>query len=404
MKLFKSIMDLGAAILMIMVAMAAHIEESSMSFRERDWWVFPKQQTEWDVIQGEVWRLSPALLDEKWIENYRMSYMTFEELVEDLTPFIKQKDTRWRKAIPVDKAVAMVLFRLAHGYSPKHVGRFYGVGGSTVIKYTTLIVDALSDQNKLRGKYIQVPSGTNLKRIIARFKAGTGLDNMCGSIDGSHIKLYKKPASKYVPAQYWSRHDMHSILLQGICDYDRVFWSVACRQPGGCHDAAHLRTTQIWEELRGGRVLQEPVVRIQGKDIKPYIVGDSAYPLMSFLLKAFNNRATGSPDQNLFDKHLRKGRVKIENAFGILKNRWQILKNLNVGLEMAPKVVVVCCVLHNICQRAGEPGDNEDILDPQNNNLNEEHIPPLMSEYASKRIGQDCRTALLRDFASRNIE
>jgi hypothetical protein len=59
--------------------------------------------------------------------------------------------------------------------------------------------------------------------------------------------------------------------------------------------------------LRGGVVLQEPVIRVEEKDIKPYIVGDSAYPLMSFLLKAFNNRATGSPDQNLFDKYLKKG-------------------------------------------------------------------------------------------------
>jgi hypothetical protein len=249
-----------------------------------------------------------------------------------------------------------------------------------------------------------VPIGTNLKRIIARFKDGTRLDNMCGAIDGSHIKLYNKAANKYVPAQYWSRHDMHSVLLQGICDHDRIIWSVACRQPGGCHDAAHLRTTQIWDELREGVVLQEPVIRTEGKDIKSYIVGNSAYPLMSFLLKAFNNRATGSPDQNLFDKYLRKGRVKIENAFGILKNRWQILKNLNVGLPMAPKIIVACCVLHNMCQRAGEPGDNADLLDPQNNNLNDQHIPQTMSEYASKKIGQDARSVLLRDFASRNLE
>jgi hypothetical protein len=153
---------------------------------------------------------------------------------------------------------------------------------------------------------------------------------------------------------------------------------VARQQPGGCHDVAHLRTTQIWDELPGGVVLQEPVKRVEGKDIKPYIVGDSAYPLMSFLLKAFNNRATGSPDQNLFDKYLRKGRVKIENAFSILKNRWQMLKNLNVGLPMAPKIIVACCVLHNICQRAGEPEDNGDLLDPHNNNLNDQHIPPTM--------------------------
>jgi hypothetical protein len=58
----------------------------------------------------------------------------------------------------------------------------------------------------------------------------------------------------------------------------------------------------------------------------------------------------------------------------------------------------------NICQRAGEPGDNVDIMDPQNNNVNDEHIPPLISEYASKRIGQDFRSALLRDFALRNTE
>jgi hypothetical protein len=136
-------------------------------------------------------------------------------------------------------------------------------------------------------------------------------------------------------------------------------------------------------------VLQEPVIKIEGKDAQPYIVGDSAYPMMSFLLKAFNNRATGSPSQNLFDKYLRKGRVKIKNAFGILKNRWQILKNLNVGLNMAPKVAVPCCVLHNICQRSGEPGDDNDLMDPYNNDLNNERAPPLMSKYASKKIGKD---------------
>jgi hypothetical protein len=116
--------------------------------------------------------------------------MTFEELVEELRPYIEHHDSKWRKVIEVDKAVAMVLFRLAYGHAPKHVGRFYGVGGSTVVKYTNLIVDALSDPVKLLHKHIQVPSGARLKRIIADFKSGTGMDNMCGAVDGSHIKLF----------------------------------------------------------------------------------------------------------------------------------------------------------------------------------------------------------------------
>jgi hypothetical protein len=133
-------------------------------------------------------------------------------------------------------------------------------------------------------------------------------------------------------------------------------------------------------------------------------VGDSAYPLMSFLIKAFNNKATGSAEQNAFDKALRLGRVKIENAFGILKNRWAITKNLNVGLDKAPQVVVACCVLHNICMEGGEPTAGFDEEDPHPNDNNDGAIGPIPSEAASKRVGTDVRMALFRDFVERMQE
>jgi hypothetical protein len=79
-------------------------------------------------------------------------------------------------------------------------------------------------------------------------------------------------------------------------------------------------------------------------------------------------------------------------------------EELECRAAMAPKIIAACCVLHNICQRAGEPGDNADLRDPHNNNLNDQHFFPTMSEYASKKTGQDARSALLRDFASRNLE
>jgi hypothetical protein len=206
---------------------------------------------------------------------------------------MEKEDTRFREAIPVIKSVAMVLFRLAKGHSSKDVAEKFGVGTTTVHNYTYLMCSALADPHKLYNKYIQVPSGDRLRRIIARFREVTGgIDNMCGAIDGSHIKLARKPENKYVPGEYWCRHDFHSILLQGVCDADKLFWDVCVRCPGGAHDAFHLRDSDLWAHLRAGQILQEPVISIQGKDIKPYIVGDSAYPLMSFLLKAFNNKAT----------------------------------------------------------------------------------------------------------------
>jgi hypothetical protein len=93
--LYRRIQSMARAMFVFMAAYAGHIEEvqANIHIGGRNWWVFPKQQTECDVIQGEVWKMSPALLDEKWVENYRMSYSTYEELVEELTPYQTNKQT-----------------------------------------------------------------------------------------------------------------------------------------------------------------------------------------------------------------------------------------------------------------------------------------------------------------------
>ena len=71
-------------------------------------------------------------------------------------------------------------------------------------------------------------------------------------------------------------------------------------------------------------------------------------------------------EKRAFDKQLSKGRVKVENAFGLLKNRWRILRDLNVDLPIAPTVVGACCVLHNFVQMRGEAKPQEQT-DPHPN-------------------------------------
>ena len=63
---------------------------------------------------------------------------------------------------------------------------------------------------------------------------------MCGAIDGTNIKLYKKPVQHYISVDYWSRHDFHSVFLQGIYDRDRKFWNVCIVAVGGTFDTTHL--------------------------------------------------------------------------------------------------------------------------------------------------------------------
>jgi hypothetical protein len=402
----KAVMDMlnfGAAMMIIFMAtLTGGLNQVATS--GRDWWVFPKSHTEWEVIQGQIWRISPALLDAKWKQYYRMPYGTFLELVDELAPHMQRQDTRFRAATPIKKAVAMVLYRLAKGHAPKDVADKFGVGTATVHVYTHLMCSILASPRKLLKKYIDIPSGNKLQRIIAKFKEISDIDNFAGAVDGSHIKLHRKPQGRFFPAEYWCRHDFHSILLQGVCDADKLFWDVCVRCPGGTHDATHLRESDLWQKLRAHEVLQEPVINVGGKEVKPFIVGDSAYPLSSFLLKPFNNRSTGTAQQNVFDKHMRKGRVKIENAFGVLKNRFQILKNLNVQVDKAADVIVACCVLHNICILAGQDAGGEDLRDPHPNDFQGPAGAPIQSEYASKREGKLRRDFLFADFLARNSE
>ena len=149
--------------------------------------------------------------DEVWFMDFRMKYNTFVKLCDLLKPYIEHRDTNYRDAIPVQKAVAMVLHKLAHAGTNKNVGNMFGVGKTTVLKYLMLICNALADKDKLYPQFIALPTSRILKDIIRGFHRVTKLPQICGVIDGSHVKLYRKPPTKYTPAYYWCRDDVHTV-------------------------------------------------------------------------------------------------------------------------------------------------------------------------------------------------
>ena len=387
-------------ILQVSIAYSS-IGSQYMDMPSRDWWVFPRQHLDWDVIQNGIWQQEPSLLDRKWIQYYRMPYGRYLDLVEELTPYIQREDTNYRKAIAPNKAVAAALFRLSRGHQDADVADRFGMGKKTVSYYTKVVCTALS--GPLYSNYISIPEGERLRSTLDSFRTICKIPNLAGAIDGSHIKLSRKPRQVAVPSDYWNRHDFFSVLLQGVCDANKIFWDVCVRAPGGTHDATHLRDSSLWEKLKGGvEILQVPALTINGSLVKPYIVGDSAYPISGQLLKPFNAKARGTADQNAFDKELRKGRVKIENAFGMLKGRWQILRNLNVQVSAAADVVLACCVLHNICTAAGIESPETDDPHP-NDEEGDVQWEEDETEAAARSRGREIREALLQNFIARCV-
>ncbi|KAF2305760.1 hypothetical protein GH714_008065 [Hevea brasiliensis] len=292
--------------------------------------------------------------------------------------------------------MAMVLARLAHGYSAKTLASRYSLEPYLISKITNMVTRLLA--TKLYPEFIKIPvSKRRLIETTQAFEELTSLPNMCGAIDGSPIKLHRIPSYQNGANLYKCRYGFPSVLLQVVADHKKVFWDVCVKASGATDDATHFRDSLLYNRLVSGDVVWDKAINIRGHHVRPYIVGDWCYPLLSFLMTPFSPNGSGTPAQNLFDGMLMKGRSVVVEAIGLLKGRWKILQDLNVGLNHAPQTIVACCVLHNLCQVAREP-EPEIWKEPDENGS---PTRVLENEKSFHYFGDSLRQALADDLHQR---
>ena len=77
-----------------------------------------------------------------------------------------------------------------------------------------------------------------------------------------------------------------------------------------------------------------------------FLLGDSGYPCRSFLLTPLLQTATEA-ERKYNIAHCRT-RVIIEQTFGIIKRRFQVLHEIRANPQQAVQYIIACVVLHNI--------------------------------------------------------
>jgi hypothetical protein len=94
-----------------------------------------------------------------------------------------------------------------------------------------------------------------------------------------------------------------------------------------------------------------------------HILGNSDYPQLSTLLTPYSTNTNGRPltKQELkFNSLHQTARSVVEQAFEVLKMRFQRLRFIDVSrTELASKVVVAACVLHNFALMHGDEFTDE---------------------------------------------
>ena len=92
-------------------------------------------RTIWSKERSSAWYdniVSGTFTNNDWIENFRMTKETFLYICNELRPHIEKRDTKMRKAIPVEKRVAITLWRLATNADYRTIGHLFGVSKGAV--------------------------------------------------------------------------------------------------------------------------------------------------------------------------------------------------------------------------------------------------------------------------------
>jgi hypothetical protein len=81
----------------------------------------------------------------------------------------------------------------------------------------------------------------------------------------------------------------------------------------------------------------------------PYLVGNSGFSLLPWLMTPHRERENSGVVQHLFNRKLRRGCCVVENAFGLLKQTFrELLGKSSLQVTFLPDVILCCAILHNM--------------------------------------------------------
>lgn len=289
-----------------------------------------------------------------FVLRFRLTRGQFETVLLSIGDQISHP-TGKSAAITAEQQLLVTLRFFANGSFYSIVGDAHGLSKASICRCIRRCVTAIN--GNLCAQYIQWPDNNGLAQSFFNV---AGMPAVCGCIDGTHIKLDGPQENE---EQYINRHGDHSINAMCVCGPNRKFYYVSARWPGSVNDARVLRNSSLAQRFENGwRPFPNAI-----------LLGDSAYPLKEWIIPPILN-PNGLAEER-FNRAHKSTRRLIENAFGILKERFSCLHGLRVQPDYACQIFKACCILHNICSdeegfNAPDQVDNEVAVAVQNIDIN----------------------------------
>ncbi|CAG2203240.1 unnamed protein product [Mytilus edulis] len=222
----------------------------------------------------------------------------------------------------------------------------FRVARNSISKFLPEVCRAIVDEYK--DEVISCPTDPNDWRAIAdEFQKRWNVPHACGALDGKHVAIRCPPKTGSL---YHNYKGFFSLVLLALVDADYKFLWIDVGGYGSNSDAQIYNASELKECLEDGTIgFPEPDPLPNDDQNMPYfLLGDDAFGLRTYLMKPFSIRGM-SKEQAITNYRISRGRRVVENAFGILAQRWQIfLSTMGQVPDTVSVIIETCVCLHNL--------------------------------------------------------
>ena len=304
---------------------------------------------------------------------FRMTYDSFWRLHVILTPHISDitaKTRRYEKKGgrqggkfslppthngPITSSMRLgAAIRYFAGGSPYDIMCSFHISYSEVLVSVWIVVDAINACPRFCIKYPE--SLEEQRRIAAEFEAAStpGIRNCAGAIDGILIWMLKpslEEAKKVGVDQkkfFCGRKHKFGLNCQAVSDCRGRIIDISIKCGGSSADCLAFEASTLHKRLENGLMQCD-----DGNE--PFVLfGDNAYLNTPYMATPFTNVA-GDPNrvaEDAYNFYHSQLRIRVECAFGMLVQRWGILRMAmprKLSISKIVGLVNALAKLHNFC-------------------------------------------------------
>ena len=286
--------------------------------------------------------------DPRSFQNFmRMPPSMFDELLERLTPRLTKQNTKFRLSLEPGLKLAITLRHLASGAKYKELMYGWRLPHNTISLAVREVCQAILDEY-LDEQFTCPTTEEGWRRIAEDWMKRWNFPNLMGALDGKHVPCKAPPNSG---SEFCNYKGFYSVILLALVSSDYKFMWADISGNGASSDAQMFNNSDLKKGLENDNIIGWPrptPLPNDTQDVPYYIVGDDAFALRTFMMKPYSTRNM-TKEERIFNYRLSRARRVVENAFGILVNRFQVMRTTMEHHPQTVRLIVkTCIVLHNL--------------------------------------------------------